>query len=248
MYLLRTRFKKKIIAEFLPPNRKSSKVIILLGGMPGVPSAREAVELLSRKGYWVFYPRYRGSWESGGKFLAKSPDRDVIDIIDQLPRGFKDLYHEKTMRVQPSVIYLIGGSFGGPAALLASRDKRVTKAVVLAPVVDWTKQSKTEPLGWLIKFTRASFGNAYRFKDRDILKLKKGKFFQPIAHTKEMDGNKIMIFHAKDDVVVPWQPSKLFADKTGSRIKLFVRGGHFGVSKLLDPKILPLALRFLRSR
>ena len=69
----RTRFKHQIVAEFLPPTRprKKQKVIILCDGMPSMPRKQALMEFLAAKGYWVFYPRYRGSWESGGQFLRK---------------------------------------------------------------------------------------------------------------------------------------------------------------------------------
>jgi dipeptidyl aminopeptidase/acylaminoacyl peptidase len=89
-WAFRTRFKKEIVAEFLPPARprKRQKVIILCDGMPGMPRKQALMEFLAAKGYWVFYPRYRGSWESGGKFLQKSPERDILDVIDERQRAF----------------------------------------------------------------------------------------------------------------------------------------------------------------
>src|SRR3989344_3148538 len=48
--IFRTRFKKQIVSEFLPPARPSKKVIVLAYGMPGVPKAREVMEFWSKKG------------------------------------------------------------------------------------------------------------------------------------------------------------------------------------------------------
>ena len=61
--IFRTRFKKEIVAEFLPPARqgKKQKVIILCDGMSGMPRKQPLMEFLAAKGYWVFYPRYRGA-------------------------------------------------------------------------------------------------------------------------------------------------------------------------------------------
>ena|ERR1700690_2779014 len=91
--MYRTRFKGEIVAEFLPPARpgKREKVIILCDGMPSIPSKQPLVKFLAAKGYWVFYPRWRGAWESGGQFLAKSPHLDILDVIDELPRGVREL-------------------------------------------------------------------------------------------------------------------------------------------------------------
>lgn len=161
-HILRTRIKRDIVCEFLPPTTSSRKVIILCGGMPGYPGRSALPEFFSKKGYWVFVPRYRGSWESGGSFLKISPQRDVLDIMDQLPRGFKDLWSGKTYKIARPEIYLIGSSFGGAAVILASRDPRVRRAIALSPVTDWRVETKTEPISKLEQFTHTAFGNAYR--------------------------------------------------------------------------------------
>src|SRR5579864_8657883 len=89
--MFRTRFKKEIVAEFLPPatSSKQHNVIILCDGMPSIPRKQSLVEYLSGKGYWVFYPRWRGAWESGGQFLERSPHEDILDIVDDLPKKSK---------------------------------------------------------------------------------------------------------------------------------------------------------------
>jgi alpha-beta hydrolase superfamily lysophospholipase len=56
----RTRFKKEIVSEFLPPKKTSNKVVILLAGMPTYPGKGDRLELMdffSKKGYWCFLPR-----------------------------------------------------------------------------------------------------------------------------------------------------------------------------------------------
>ena len=97
--IYRARFKQQIIAEFLPSARprKKEKVIILCDGMPGIPRKQALMEFLSVKGHWVFYPRYRGAWESGGEFLRKSPDQDILDVIDELPRAFASWLSESDL-------------------------------------------------------------------------------------------------------------------------------------------------------
>src|SRR3989344_8031182 len=97
----RTRFKKDIVCEFLLPARRTNKVIIFCAGMPGVPKHKEAMGIWARRGYAVFFPRYRGTWESGGEFLKDSPEKDILGIISQLPRGFKDLWSNKVYKVRP---------------------------------------------------------------------------------------------------------------------------------------------------
>src|SRR5690242_9080309 len=145
----RTRFKKEIVAEFLPPARasKRQRAIILCDGMPSTPRKQPLMTFLSERGFWVFYPRYRGAWESDGQFLEKSPHEGILDVIGELPKGVRESAFGCRFRLSPDKVFVIGGSFGGPAAILASLDSRVTKVIASCPVVDWSilrKEQKTE--------------------------------------------------------------------------------------------------------
>ncbi len=240
--MLRTRIKKEIVCEFLPPAtsakaQPSNKVIILCGGMPGYPGGKkDLAEFLSQKGFWVFIPRYRGTWESGGSFLKISPHRDVLDIVDQLPRGFKDLWSGKTYKVARPEIYLVGSSFGGAAAILASRDPRVQHAVAFSPVTDWRVETKAESIAKLGAFTRAAFGNAYRGTEKDFNKLKTGTFYNPAHEAASIDGAKLLIFHALDDKTVYVKTSVAFAHATGAKLVLLKNGGHLSISNVMMPE------------
>ncbi len=246
---LRTRFAKDIVAEFLPPARKTKtpKVIILCGGMPSYNSKDSVIEFYARKGYWAIAFRYRGSWESAGKFLRLSPERDVLDIIDQLPKGFVDLWTNKKYKVRPKKIFLLGTSFGGPAAILASRNKRINKVVALSPVVDWRKESKGEPLDFLYSFTNKAFGEAYRVSLADWAKLKKGKFYNPVHNIREIDGSKLLIIHAKDDNIVNYGPVAKFARQTKSELITLPKGGHLRTSIFTQPRFYKRIQKFLNS-
>lgn len=249
MYALRTRFKKDIVAEFLPPLRKVTKqrVIIWCIGMPAVPAKGELLEFFARKGYWVFLPRYRGTWESGGEFLALSPHEDILDIIDQLPKGFTSAWDGKHFSVKPDAIYVIGSSFGGPAAILASRDPRVTKAVALSPVIDWRIESPAEPFEGLYDFVCDAFGEGYRVSRSRWNKLRGTTgFYNPVDHTRELDGSKLLIVHPKDDGIAPFEATAIFAKNVGARLRAPARGGHLGLSILMDTRWYSELRDFLR--
>lgn len=213
--------------------------------MPSVPKIAETLEFYSKKGFWVFHPRYRGSWESAGSFLKKSPERDILDVIDQLPKGFDDFLNGKRYAITPRNIYLFGCSFGGSAAILASRDARVTKAVVLSPVIDWQAEGEAEPLDWLLGYVRAAYGEAYRVTDADWKKLKSGKFYNPIRHMKEIDGKKLLIFQAQDDLSVPWQPAAHFCKETEAGLVLSKKGGHSNSGMFSDSSVFKKIKAFL---
>jgi hypothetical protein len=109
LQMFRTRFNGGIVAEFLPPARagKEHRVIVLCDGMPSIPRKQPLAEFLSRKGYWVFYPRYRGAWESEGIFLERSPHEDILDVIGDLPKGVADLAFGQKFSVSPGKVFVI---------------------------------------------------------------------------------------------------------------------------------------------
>ena len=238
--MYRTRFKKEIVAEFLPPSRKlkKQKVIIICDGMPSIPSKQSLMKFLSKKGYWVIFPRYRGAWESEGEFLEKSPHEDIIDIIDELPKGLKENTFGEKFSLKPDDIFIIGGSFGGTASILSSLDSRVKKVIANCPVVDWSILRNSEKAETSNKsyteYIHESFGRAYRLTDKNWKKLYSGKFYNPMYHFKEFDASKIMMFHAKDDPFVPWKSVNLFAKLTGVKLKSFNRGGHLSTNKIIQ--------------
>lgn len=254
MEILRTRFKKDIVSEFLLPARynpkKPQRVAIICSGAPSVPSRRPLLEFLARKGFWVFFPRYRGTWESGGSFLKISPERDILDIIDELPRGFEHptLGGRKKIKVKPAAVYLLAGSFGGPAGILASKDPRVTKVICVSPVVEWRAPSKAEPMDFFERFLRFGFGNGYRFSRKNFLKLKSGKFYNPLPKWREIDGKKLLIYHAKDDKLVRWREVAKFAKLTGAKLILRKRGGHLSLSILTRPAEWRRISKFLKTK
>lgn len=250
--MFRTRIKKQIVAEFLPPTRagKKQKLIILCDGMPSMPRKQPLAEFLARKGYWVIYPRYRGAWESDGTFLARSPHLDILDCIDELPKALTDLAFGKTFQISPERIFIIGGSFGAPSAILCSLDPRVTRVIANCPVVDWSILASSEKAETAnphyVAYIREAFGTGYRLTQKNWDKLRSGTFYNPIHHVREVDPKKIMMFHAQDDPYVPWRTVARFAQLSGARLKLFKRGGHISTDGTVR-KYWPQIERFFRS-
>jgi len=182
-----------MVLEFLPPARavkgrdlgtvktptarvaKKDRVIVLCDGMPGLPRKQGLAEFLATKGYWVFYPRYRGAWESGGTFLDRSPHLDILDVIGGLSREIRELAFGKRFRVRALEIFVIGGSFGGAAAILCSLDRRVNTVIANCPVVDWgilRESEKTETSNPnYAAYIRAAFGQGVSVKRSKLEKI-----------------------------------------------------------------------------
>src|SRR3989338_3635263 len=250
MVLSRTRFGKDIVAEFVMPSRRfTGKVLILCGGLPSKPDKTSTAKFWAARGYLVLAPRYRGTWESSGHFLRTSPENDIKDIITSLTQnGLKDIVSREVFKFHVREINILGSSFGGTTAILASRDKRVNKVVALSPVVDWRIKSRLEPLDRVDKYLRLVFGEAYRFTNKDWNKLKSGRFFNPVNYIAEFKPEKILIVHALDDKVVAFKPVARFAKLLGSRMKKFNKGGHYGLSSSTRPSIYRPISSFLKAK
>jgi dipeptidyl aminopeptidase/acylaminoacyl peptidase len=238
--MFRTRFKQQIVAEFLPPSRpqRAQKVIILCDGMPSIPRKQPLMEFLAGKGFWVLYPRYRGAWESSGEFLEKSPHEDILDILNELPKELEEIAFGRRFRLSPDQIFVIGGSFGGAAAILASLDPRVKRAVANCPVVDWkgildrSEKMETSKESY-VDYIREAFGNGYRISDANWQKLRSGTFYNPWRHRNKVIPSKILMFHAQDDHNVPYEGSRRFAEYTGVTLKSLKRGGHISTDYVI---------------
>ncbi len=240
MFMFRTRFQREIVTEFLPPVRagKVPRVIILCDGMPSIPRKQPLAEFLAGKGYWVFYPRYRGAWESGGEFLKRSPDLDILDVVGGLSKEFRELAFGRRFRVASGFeAFVIGGSFGGAAALLCSLDPRVKKVIANCPVVDWAilsrEQKKETSNPSYAGYIREAFGNGYRLSDRNWKKLSDGEFYNPSHHAAEIIASKVVMFHAQDDPYIPYRSVVKFAESTGVKLKLLRRGGHLSTDLIV---------------
>jgi pimeloyl-ACP methyl ester carboxylesterase len=237
--MFRTRFKRDVVTEFLAPTRpgKRQRAIVLCDGMPSIPRKQPLAEFLSGKGYWVFYPRYRGAWESGGEFLARSPHLDILEVIGGLATEFRELAFGRRFRLAVEEVFVIGGSFGGAAAILASLDPRVKKVVANCPVVDWAilprEEKKETSNASYAEYIRAAFGTGYRLSDKNWKKLRGGKFYSPLYHARDITASKVMMFHAQDDPYVPYRSVQKFARLTGARLKLFRRGGHLSTDLIV---------------
>ncbi len=227
------------MAEFLPPARprKKQRVILLCDGMPSVPRKQPLARFLAQKGFWVFYPRWRGAWESGGQLLERPPQQDLSDIIDELPKGIREIAFGQKFKLSPDEIFVIGGSFGGAAAILASLDPRVKKVIANCPVVDWSilpeEQKKETSNKSYAAYIREAFGNGYRLSEKNWNKLRSGTFYNPVHHVQELTPAKILIFHAKDDPYIPWRSVNSFAADAGIKLRLLARGGHLSTERIV---------------
>ena len=182
--------------------------------------------------------------------MGRSPHEDILDVIAAISKEFKEVAFGQRFRLSPDETFVIGGSFGGAAALLSSLDPGVKKVIANCPVVDWgvlrqsEKRETSNPS--YSAYIHEAFGNGYKLSRRNWKKLNGGKFYNPIYHAREIVASKVMMFHAQDDPFVPYRSVKKFAQLTGVKLKLFRRGGHLSTDWIVR-KYWPQIKAFFES-
>lgn len=231
----RTMFASEIVAEFWMPKKASGKAVVICDGAPGLRTKTELAEFFARKGYWVFQIRYRGTWESRGEFLRRSPADDVDDAILAMQKGFKDLWTGVTYYLELSEVVVVGASFGGPAVIRSSLNPLVRKVIAFAPVIDWSKFTKREPFGEFVRLITDGFPGAYRCPAKNFKKLLTKNFYNPVDWAGKLDGKKIFLMHARSDESVPYLPTRKFTKKIGATYIERANGGHLGAKNIMEP-------------
>lgn len=217
--------------------------------MPSVPDQEDMMKLYSAHGYWVFFPRYKGTWESPGTFLEKSPVEDIQDVITGLSSSIQSIWDKRSFLIPGTPdITVIGSSFGGAVAILVSSDSRVQNVIALSPVVDWGAQEETEDLDSLLNIVQEGFGCAYRVNEENWSRMQSGDLLNPVSHTSAVEEEQVLIFYSENDSVVSSSSIKRFVSAVGCRSVSFDDKGHLGGSSLVDPDIMSEIQAFIENR
>lgn len=228
---------KDIIFEFSPQSDgKMRGVIIVCDGLPSMPKQKELISYLASRGFFVIFPRYRGTWESGGEFLKASPTKDIEEVINLLKQGkITELYAGRTFDVKKEKVYLIGSSFGGTVALSLLNNRSVSKIVALSPIVNIKRHNdkkKEQDLVWLGGFIKRAFGEGYRFNDKNWEKMILGEIFNPPQKIAPKRAKDILILYDKSDSEIDYRKIEDYALKNGIEIIAWENIGHLSFSKL----------------
>lgn len=236
MIIFRAKY-KGILTEFaFLEGTIPNHAVIMCEGLPVVPKRQEAIEFLADQGYLVFYPRYRGTWESDGEFLTQDPVEDISLLVELINSGkITELYNNKTFAFDIEKISVIGTSFGGSIALEAASINNVNKIVALSPVVDYKKfntQYPEEDLKHTGEFIERAFSNCYRYSKKNWQRMLDGLVIDVSQALTDENVKKIMVFQCEDDTSVNHVPVAEYAEKYNLTYKQFKTGGHFSFSRI----------------
>ncbi len=238
MYINKSKY-NEISFDFIIPKNYNGKLIIILPGLPEYPRPKEIMIKLADKGYSVIYPKYRGTFESKGSFLEKSPAYDILELIDYISHYGKiiDLFFMKEVRLNINEIIVLASSFGSSVGLhLAKLTNKVKKFVLIAPVIDFASHNNgnnEQDLENLGRFIKRGYPFIYRFKEGNYKRLLKGNIIPSALDKIKSYSGKIVIVHGEDDEVVSLKNSINFVSKFPSAELIKLKGkGHFSVSNI----------------
>lgn len=197
--------------------RRVRDAVIYCPGLPSGPTYPRLLRRLQAEGYVGVALRYRGTWESDGRFLERCPVADVRAVRTLLKRGvFTDLSSGTRIALRIRKVFLIGSSFGGYVALQALKETPIERAVLLAPVIsmaelgdepDWTEE-ENEPFARML---RDAWPQVYRYTTAGYRRLITdglcGSGHERLAKLRQ---KRLLIFHSRDDDVVNVNRSRRF--------------------------------------
>lgn len=236
-----------------PKENPSREAIILCDGLPATPKQRELMETLVSRGFFVAYPRYRGTWESDGVFLEHSPAKDIIDIAETIQKGesLRELYSQENFSFSIDRVYVLGVSFGASVALAVSPQKVITRVVAIAPIIDFKNFSdskyKNQDLHFLGNFLRRGFPHVYRFEDSRWEALCRGEIFSPISGITPVTALKTVVLFGGNDTVVHSKHGEDILNKKGITYRTIPNLSHPSLSSLSHSSILDISLQWLEK-
>jgi len=230
-----------IFCEISFPEKGNNKTIIILPGLPEYPRPKDMMEELSEKGYYVIYPRYRGTFESKGDFLNHDPTEDILEVIESIKSNETQIefYNQSTFKIPSSDITIIGASFGGSVALQLSKVLTNSRFIIGAPVLDFKSHGGEEQdLVNLKRFLQEGFPNLYRFKTSDFDRLLSGEVISSVIKIKNFK-NKIYLAHGNLDETVSFKKVKEFCEAHKEIEFIEVKNaGHLSVSRMYQKGVI----------
>lgn len=246
-------FAGDILCEVGIPDRRRRDVIIILPGLPSIPKAQSLCKRLVAEGFIVVAPRYRGTWESNGKFLERSPVEDVHDVVNMVRKGrFAELSAGATVTFSPRRILVWGSSFGGYVGIAAMKaNKALAKGVFFAPLVSVVRLGEHPPEEKPrehLAFLARAWPNVYRLRSGTRF-IDDSLVGDGCAEMGRLRGKRLLIYHAVDDDVVSVHQSRSFVEEAGrsgvdAELVRLRSGGH---AIALSPARFRRILRFLRE-
>ena len=243
-------FAKEIFFEY-KTRKEPSKAIIILPGFPSSNKEDEIINTLFEKGYNVFFMRYKGSFQSEGKFLEKDPTKDIKEFVNYLETGkTKNLWDETESLFKNTEYIILTGSFSGAIALGVNEDK-IKKIILCSPVWDYTEHNKDgdeQEFTHLTRFVKKGWNNLYKYTFKDIQEqMKKFENCKWKNYKEQLKNKQILILHDPKDDTTSIKHTKKHLEEVPS-IKLIEHELGHGTRIKIIRKYLESILEFIEKK
>lgn len=229
-----------VVFEYCLPENYSLAIIVL-DGLPRTPELSSFLNLLCSWGYAAFYPRLKGTWESGGEFLDHNPAEDIQKLAHSLKSGI--VLQGKNFKVDH--VLVLGSSFGGLVALNTSLSEDITSVIALSPVYSMSEVSGIETLD---SFIKEVFSDAYRYSNQNWKKLLNDELisFDMLSKDPMFNPSKCTVVAGEEDNQVKISELSTICKKYGiTTHKLPI--GHLSFHKDITT-IRPLLYKLIKER
>ncbi len=205
------------------------RFLVSLSGMPpGAPLSKHhpaVVEAVSR-GWSVLVPSYPGTYDSSGTFSPRQALRMVRRCVAFCEGGTgTELWGDTDVSWRCREVALLGTSFGGALALVATARLHIQRVLAISPVVDW-KMELGEDDAELKRIMRRAFPKTMRPGDD----WDEWGVVNPADEVKALHHATIFVVAARDDTVVPIAHSEWLAKQVQVSLTRVPEGGHIGPS------------------
>ena len=218
--LLSTAYYGSIFFDYILQDRLAD-AIVLLPSLPSHNSYENQIKFWFEKGYHVFMPCYRGTYQSNGKFLSKNIVEDILDFVDEMNKGVvKNLWDGKKSEFRINKKILVAGGFSGAFACgIAAKSDLFSHLILASPIWDFeshNSEGNELDLDALLDFIRKSYKNCYRFNFKSLKKaVVKCKEAHPNYYLPRLLESKfpILVFHDPNDKNVSFAKTKSVVEK-----------------------------------
>ncbi len=225
-----------IFFEFIN-HKEPTDTILYLEGFPSSGSHKKEIEFLYRKGYNIFVPHYKGTYQSRGKFLGGNIVYELKEFLDKLKMGSViNLWDMSEVNFKIKRLILFGGSFSGAICCGLSTLTKFDKIVLFAPVLDYLrlneKGDEQDP-DHMIPFVKRAYENLFRFDfDKIVERMSKFKECSPNYYLNKLK-TPVLILHDPTDKTVSIRMAKEFEKKLPN-IKLIESSEGHKMDKTLE--------------
>jgi esterase/lipase len=215
--------------EFLVAE-EAREAVVLLDGFPSSNDRQEEMRLLLENGYNVFYPRYKGTFQSDGAFLETDPSITMSQFLDSIQTGStRSLWDEQEVMFHNEAFHLVSGSFGGAVSLAVAHRSQVDSVLLFSPVWNFDEHNesyKEQDLDHLTSFARRAYKNLYRFNFGNVKdQMERFPSCKP-AHYLPLSDTTVTVFHDPADTTTRIEHSRKYVPRLAHGELKEVSFGH----------------------